>query len=149
MENRFWFSCTEKNEIWFFAFAKSQNLFSDHLIFCFGDLFITTDAYIIEISQVDGQLQSAGTWLLNQSQIIFPLAMDNPIQKCANMFYMWLVMGASCGDSIQWNCVMLKINKYSSELVLLMKYLNFRMPRNMHNWNQSYVELKLELREKI
>ena len=41
------------------VFRSSQNKFT--CLICLGDLFISADAYIFEISQVDGQLQSAGT----------------------------------------------------------------------------------------
>ena len=81
------------------------------------DLFISTDAYIIEISEVDGQHQSAGTWLLTSNLGNFHIG-NYPTQNCVNI----LTCGWSWAHRVgvlhpMKYCVMLKIYEYSFELV--------------------------------
>ena len=49
-------------------------------LICLGNLFILAHAYIIELSEVGGQLQSAGTWLLTSKSDNFPIG-NYPTQK--------------------------------------------------------------------
>ena len=65
------YSAAWKKKLDFSLFPKAETCFliiSDTCfmneftcLICLGDLFISTHSYIIELSQVDGQLRSAGT----------------------------------------------------------------------------------------
>ena len=55
------FSLLPKTETCFLIIADTCFMIEFTCLICLSDLFILTVAYIIEISKVDGQLQSAGT----------------------------------------------------------------------------------------
>ena len=66
-EDMFLFSCMEIFSPNFLLLPKAETRFPMSFmneftcLICLGDLFISTDSYNVEIREVDGQLQSAGT----------------------------------------------------------------------------------------